>query len=564
VSSHLILVVLLVVAPTWYLGHRFRLHQSRWGRWGLTIFSVLAIAAALPYGGVALDHGKRINLLLCAAVLVLLALRQLRSGWGRSPRCYLQALTGIAGLAVLVYLNFFSFHGRGTYIHYHDVAHYYLGSKYFDELSYDKLYSAMLRAEAEIYEDHFMSLQARDLASNRLVDIRVLLRRSDPIKAAFTPARWQAFSRDVAFFRERMGEAFAGIYLDHGFNPTPVWALIGRSLANLVPAGSRTGILLLTLLDPLLLVVAFVVLARSFGRHVLLLSVILFCISFGTSFGWTGGAFLRYLWFFAVVIGCCCIKRNRPLPAGALLALATMLRVFPALLLFGILARAGGSLHRTGRITASHRRLLLSFAVTCLVLFLLSGLLGSGFQSWRDFRSNSQLYVTTISPNVVGLTSLLTFTGRPGQVTPEQMTTIIERRTSIYRLQLMTLLPLSLALVAVSVQRRSDLQATAMCLIPIFAVLNLGCYYYILLVIPLLARFQRRHHVVLIFAAELALYILLLFEPADAMLYLYRSLAVLLLLLAINLEPLTEAGRKILVWFCADATANTRQPMKTP
>ena len=108
-----------------------------------------------------------------------------------------------------MYFNFLSFHGERTYLHIHDVAHYYLGSKYFDELGYKHLYIAMLRAEAEVYQDHFRSLEARDLESNGLYDIRALLVRSDAVKANFTPERWHDFCRDVAFFRDAMGPQYA-------------------------------------------------------------------------------------------------------------------------------------------------------------------------------------------------------------------------------------------------------------------------------------------------------------------------------------------------------------------
>ena len=38
-------------------------------------------------------------------------------------------------------------------------------------------------------------------------------------------------------------------------------------------------------------------------RQVLLLAAVHFCVIFGAGFGWTGGAFLRYLWFFGVIAG---------------------------------------------------------------------------------------------------------------------------------------------------------------------------------------------------------------------------------------------------------------------
>jgi hypothetical protein len=197
-----------------------------------------------------------------------------------------------------------------------------------------------------VYQNRFKTLEARDLESGELVHIRTLLQRSDPVKAAFDPERWQEFKRDVRFFRERLGPLHAKLYADHGFNPTPVWALIGSALANLVPAGSHAGILALTWLDPLLLLGAFGVVLWAFGLEAMLLAVIHFCIVFGAGFGWTGGAFLRFVWFFGVVASFCLLARGRPALAGVLLGLAGALRIFPAFFLAGSAFRSLARLFR--------------------------------------------------------------------------------------------------------------------------------------------------------------------------------------------------------------------------
>ena len=67
----------------------------------------------------------------------------------------------------------------------------------------------MLRAEAEEYDDHFRAVEARDLENNGLVHIRVLLERSEPVKARFTPERWRDFRLDVAYFRDALGHSTA-------------------------------------------------------------------------------------------------------------------------------------------------------------------------------------------------------------------------------------------------------------------------------------------------------------------------------------------------------------------
>ena len=101
--------------------------------------------------------------------------------------------------------------------HLHDAAHYYLGAKYFDELGYENLYTAMLRAELETSPGTMSPREVRDLSNNELVPMRVLLLRSDAVKAAFTPERWEDWKKDVAVFRDQLGPQFPSLYIDHGF-----------------------------------------------------------------------------------------------------------------------------------------------------------------------------------------------------------------------------------------------------------------------------------------------------------------------------------------------------------
>ena len=149
-----------------------------------------------PIAGLDFDVVKSLNFAIILFAGGLLASREvlMRS---RLRLGYFSALALLAIFSVVNYCNYFSFHGERTFLHLHDLAHYYLGSKYHAELGYDHLYTAMLRAEAEIYDDRFKALEARDLATNRLVDIRDLLSRSDRTKQRFEPNRWADFKTDV-------------------------------------------------------------------------------------------------------------------------------------------------------------------------------------------------------------------------------------------------------------------------------------------------------------------------------------------------------------------------------
>jgi hypothetical protein len=340
--SQLLPVLVLLVLPALYLGHRLGLLADRRLRWIGGGALLLAIALSLPFEGIDFVYLKRLKLLLAAAAALLLLLRHLKVPWALERSTYRRLLAALAVLSTLVYLNFFAFHavgGERIFVHLHDVAHNYLGAKYYAELRHTDLYTAMLRAESERYEDRFGAIEARDLESYELVHIRTLLRESDPIRAAFGPQRWEEFQSDVAYFREALGRQYAGVLRDHGFNATPVWALLGAPLAGLVPAGSETGIFLLTLLDPLLLVGLVAAIGWAFGLEALLLSVLYLGVLFGAGFGWTGGGFLRMPWLFGSIGTVCCLRRRRYATAGALLAGASLLRIFPAFFALPLLIR---------------------------------------------------------------------------------------------------------------------------------------------------------------------------------------------------------------------------------
>ena len=189
-----LLIAPLACSPS---GEVLRARQILW-------IILAGVAALLVWsawaGGVDFALLERMKLLVATAAIVVVGCRSLRLAGMADRRVYLGSLSLIAAVAWVVYPNFFAFHGIGrerVFIHLHDVAHYYLGAKYFPELGYRSLYTAMLRAEAEKYENHFRSLEARDLETNGLVDIRALLARSDAVKQRFSAERWAAFQDDV-------------------------------------------------------------------------------------------------------------------------------------------------------------------------------------------------------------------------------------------------------------------------------------------------------------------------------------------------------------------------------
>ncbi len=523
---------LLLFLPALLLAWRMDWLRRPLAKWGLGAIAAAIALWSIVHGGMDFDHLKTVKMLVAAATAGLLAAHAA----GRLPndRHRLIALCGIAAVSWLVHFNFLAFHGTGQtreFVHLHDVAHYYLGSKYFREIAHADLYTAMIRAEADRFRPGYVSGEVRDLRDNSLIEAGEAIAQSDVVKSGFTPTRWRALQDDIDFFHAAMGSQYRKVLLDFGYNPTPLWTVIGGSLANLVVAGDRVGIRALTAIDLLLEVAMFAAIAWAFGVEIALISMIYFCLLFGASYGWLGGAMLRHLWLTALVGSACLVHKERYVWAGALLAASALLRVFPIFFALGPLAQV---VQRRRMKTASHgsgARPQTAFAFGLVIagaaLFGLTALNPRGLESWLHFYSNIQRHVQNIAFNTIGVTHLI----QPMvEALPWQLGAGVDK-TAVHNLQLVTLLPLSLLWLFRRAGRVRPLEAMALGFIPLFAAIDLACYYYVAF---LLLIFRHRHssgNLALLFAAESISYALRLFEDRDEMIFLYRNAVVLTVLI---------------------------------
>jgi hypothetical protein len=149
-------------------------------------------------------------------------------------------------------------------------------------------------------------------------------------------------------------------------------------------------------------------------------------------------------------------------------------------------------------------------------------------------------YVQVVSPNLIGLTPILAHQSGPSEVDLEGFREIAKRRAAIHRVQLwLVALPL-LAFVAWAAPRMREVSACALGIPLIFAGLNVAAYYYAFLLLLILANSKRSARLALIFAAESASYLPMLFEDREALHHVYRSLVVGLLLLTLYAKPIRE------------------------
>jgi hypothetical protein len=326
-----------------------------------------------------------------------------------------RALLVMGVLSLFTYFNF-GFAHFGNLIHDWEWTHYYVGSKYFRELSYDRLYECIAIADAEegaALRHRVETRKITNLRTNALEPAGPVLEHPERCKEHFTENRWQAFKHDVGFFRNRQSaRRWDDLQTDHGYNGTPVWNIAGTLLSNLGPA-STGQLYTLALLDPLYLLGLVALVVWAFGWRVACVGLLVFATNFPSRFYWTGGSFLRWDWLFYLVAAICCLKKERPLLAGMALAYSTLLRIFPVFVFAGPVLAAGWGLYRTRRLERSALRFFAGAALAVALLVPLSMQVGGGMEAYRRFAQNTAKHKETPLTNYMGLRTVIAY--RPGE-----------------------------------------------------------------------------------------------------------------------------------------------------
>lgn len=397
------------------------------------------------------------------------------------------AVLGVLGAAA--YLNFGRLHSDGL-IHIWDTYHYYIGAKYFPELRYERLYECTAVADAEAGLRHEVATRAMtDLRSNQGVTTSEILIHPETCLDQFSAERWAAFQRDVAWFRQRVDRAtWHRIQRDHGYNATPVWHMLGHGLSNLT-AASELQIGALLLLDPLLLVGAFGLLAWGFGWRVCAIAALMMGTFSPSRFDWTGGSFLRFDWLCCAIGGVCALRKDRPFLGGMALGYAALLRLFPVALLVGPALAAIDHRWRTRRWHPAHVRLFSGVAV--VVTLALPPALGLSGDGGTSFVANTRKHADTPLTNYMGLPTLLAY--RPTSTVRElrkrdrfelwpRFQQARRHAAAQTRPALLVAGLLALGLIA-QAARRELWRAAAVSLLLVPVLLQLTCYYYVCVIL---------------------------------------------------------------------------------
>jgi hypothetical protein len=325
------------------------------------------------------------------------------------PRRGVAVVGGALGvLATMGFLNSDDL-AYGRYYHLWEFFHYYLGSKYQAELGYKRIYACTAVAEAElgpVLEGEVRRRQLRDLATDTLVPAASALADPAACTSHFTAARWAEFRRDVRWFRSQASFShWSLIQIDHGYNPPPLWTATGHVVASLVPP-SATGMKALASIDLVLLGLLFGFVWWGFGWRVLCLALVFFGTQFPANGLFTAGALLRQDWLLLTVASVGLAHRGRSAWAGAALAGAALLRLFPGLLFAGPAVVAVAHLVRRRRLAAAHARFFAGAAVAGLALVALS-VAATSASAWPRFAEHIRLHSAVPLTNNMGLRVLV-------------------------------------------------------------------------------------------------------------------------------------------------------------
>jgi hypothetical protein len=430
----------------------------------------------------------------------------------------------LAFMAIVAYFNGFRF-GYPHYFHRWDQFHYYMGAKYFPEMGYDGLYKCALIAEDELgvqdrqegddadfpnklpidlsKEVRHGDKKIRNLGGdNLLIPAAPILEHPEVCKAKFSDPRWTLFKQDVRYFRLSSDKGYwEDMQKDHGYNPPPVWTILGSALSNLHPASMRY-LQFLAGIDIVYLFGAFAMLWWAFGWRVFAVAAIFWGCQASAPFYWTGGAFLRQDWLFFLAASVAFARKHYWKLSGASMVYAGLLRVFPGLTVIGWLVVVGWELVRHRRLAKNHIQMLIGGVLAAAVLIPTSVYV-AGKDSYQSFYKHTlEVHDRTPLTNHMGLRVLISDnvgsdwkSGRMKYTKDTKLTDPFKvwkdmrnARYDKYKLVAYAIILLTLGYFA-WVCRRIKNMWVAQCLAQVFVILmsQLTCYYYsfMILVAPL-------------------------------------------------------------------------------
>jgi hypothetical protein len=305
----------------------------------------------------------------------------------------------------------------------------------------------------------------------------------------------------VKFFRNSANlQYWNDMQKDHGYNPPPVWTLMGHFWGLVHPA-TDGYLIFLALFDVALFAGLFTAIYWAFGWRVFSVAAIFWGCQLPAEYFWTGGAFLRQDWLFFLVLSACFLRKRFWFWAGAAFAYSTLLRIFPGLLVAGFLIVWGTYIYKKKSIAPHHLRVAVGGIVASVVLFGASvGMAGT--RAWPEFFHHIMVHNNTPLTNNMGLPTILahSYAGRMEFVRNEKHLDAFDdwkqmrsSRLKAFRpLQAVLLLAVGFLLVKVVSKRKSQWIALALSLVVFVGVLEVTCYYYSIFILAAVLSRHRR------------------------------------------------------------------------
>jgi hypothetical protein len=382
-------------------------------------------------------------------VFGLLAIALLVPLWPRmSARRQRWVALSVVLLSAASWTNFGMLHGERV-IHFWDQAHYFLGSKYFDELGYFDLYDCIAQAEREAGRGAGIDLHPhRDLRDNRLYPGWWSQSAGARCDAPFSEARWREFRADLELLRPQfVYHPFEALRRDHGYNATPIHTAWLRLWTSWLSA-SEANLIALAQLDSLALAIAIVALWWGYGGRIAAAAAVTIAVGYEWGYQWVGGSLGRHTWLACAAVGFAGLRRGRPALGAAGLTLATLLRFIPGVFLGGmglvVLIQAARRRH----LDRFGRRALAAVALTT-ALGLSAGAVVNGPDSYRQWVRVLERHSSTPLSNQLGLPFLLGYRldHRPQHVTDARLSDPSANWSALHMLHRMERAPIQIGAV---------------------------------------------------------------------------------------------------------------------
>ncbi len=555
--------------------------KAIWGVVGIAL-AMLAIAAYRLFGARLAPWFAAWGVYVLGAVVIAWIARGVslrreaqaaRRWWERG------ALLWVIVACACAWVNFGVFH-TARIVHYWDTFHYYVGSKYFEENEYDRLYECVLVVD---YQDRGVKdlekRKIRDLVDNRLhyVSEDDAVRYQEHCAEHFSEERWTAFKQDARSFRTVMGSSWwKDMLMDHGYNASPISNMVASFLTNIgwdqyLGSGSsarvdrddlkrfRKRILRYTMIDLLLYAASFLMIFWAFGLRATALSVLVWGTGYPWAYFWTGGSFARVPWLFMAVAAVCLLKRGYPLLSGFALSWSALLRLFPAALAGGPIAAVIDRFARRKKISRpwldkSDKRFIAG-GVLGLVVLCGASVAVNGVDAHPQFLGNTLKHSETPLTNHMGLPTVLSY--RPSKVgrftkdgsleDPWARWKQARKETKHDRRWLLASMLLGMfVLLALAGRRLAPWAVLACSTILIVGFFELTCYYYSFVILMAPLAIERLRYTVALILMVIAGLVLQFFIGWYDEQYVWETVAVLLalsyILVDVVREPLPESS----------------------